>query len=76
MLIKLVNTLFSGKKSGFVHIISLTKSAVYGIIRAYRTVYSYAAAAASVCTGKRLLFAENDRFGRAGRPSDTKEKYI
>lgn len=32
MLIKPVNTLFSGKKSGFVHIISLTKSAVYGII--------------------------------------------
>ena len=32
MLIKPVNTLFDGKKSGFVHIISLTKSAVYGIL--------------------------------------------
>lgn len=32
MLIKPVNTLFDGKKSGFVHIISLTKSAVYAII--------------------------------------------
>jgi hypothetical protein len=32
MLINPVNTLFDGKKSGFVHIISLTKSAVYGII--------------------------------------------
>ena len=33
MLIKPVNTLFDGKKSGFVHIISLTKSAVYAIIK-------------------------------------------
>lgn len=32
MLIKPVNTLFDGKKSGFVHIISLTKSAVYAIM--------------------------------------------
>jgi len=34
MLIKPVNTLFSGKKNGFVHIISLTKSAVYAILKA------------------------------------------
>ena len=34
MLIKPVNTLFDGKKSGFVHIISLTKSAVYAIMSA------------------------------------------
>ena len=41
MLIKPVNTLFDGKKSGFVHIISLTKSAVYGIMNARYALYLF-----------------------------------
>lgn len=32
-LVKPINTLFEGRKYGFVHIISLTKSALYTIMR-------------------------------------------